>query len=989
MARRMLGATGLLAMALALLGACHDVERTRTLRPQAVVEGGPLDFGEVPVGEWREATLQIRNVGFTAVNVREVLAQQANPSFHFEYDPGELPAQSSRRLTVRFHPLAEGPLEERVDVLAGTDEPIPTTAIRGVGSPTPIRIEPSVLDFETLEIESARTLPITITNPVDLPLTVAIEGPSASRFSSDLVTIPPHGSVTLPTHYMPVEEGRSDARLSVRACANCTPTAAGLTGRAVRSAFVFDPSPVPFESTPLHASTRSQTRATNVTWRPVSLVGTRTSDHAFSVPEGPGNVQVEPGASITLPLEFSARASGPTLGRLELDYTSDRPRASDVVLDASGGRPTLALAPVALDLGRVPVGGKVQQEVRLSNAGTTGPIQLLGLTATGAVAQFGVRDLQRGEVIHPWTGTWPALEVPPVSIAPGGDALSLAVFFEPTEVGQFEATIHLHNDDPFTPTRSLTVTGTAYEVGSCRWNLRPTGGLDFGNVPPGWGAVLGFSFENVGEEVCAVKDIELADDGGGAFFMPGGELTGGVVPPGTSFSAMIAFRAPTEGTFNGALTMTVNDPASPRPQLPITGQAHPTCLTAAPNFLDFGPVRYDCEASPRRTLVSNQCAEPVTISGIGIGEGTSDQFGLSEAPAAPLTLQPGEGFELEATYARDVHGQHFSPLFLDVVNEPAPFLIPMLAETNHDDRADETFVQGVPNLLDVLFVVGNTTTMASHQAKLASDVAGWMTDAAGAGLDLRVGVTTTALVPRSGVCTDSVAGGQAGRLVPVDAVRSRITASPDVAALNVRVGACHDLVQGLEAMRQALTPPLVNQSDDPRTPQPADGNLGLLRDPARLAVVVLSDEDDHSGFEPESYLQLLSTLKGPGSSQRTRLHAILPFGGGCSTAAPSADRFAEVARGSGGNTLEICSGSYRSLLDSLTAEAVDVQRAFALTHLPSSEGDIEVSVDGVTSREWRWDPAANAVVFDEAATPAPGQRIRVRYRGVCGTVPVP
>src|SRR5690606_33612508 len=67
-------AAGLLALALALLGACHDVEQTRTLRPKAVVEGGPLDFGEVPVGEWREATLRIRNVGFTSVNVREVLA---------------------------------------------------------------------------------------------------------------------------------------------------------------------------------------------------------------------------------------------------------------------------------------------------------------------------------------------------------------------------------------------------------------------------------------------------------------------------------------------------------------------------------------------------------------------------------------------------------------------------------------------------------------------------------------------------------------------------------------------------------------------------------------------------------------------------------------------------------------------------------------------------------------------------------------------------
>lgn len=988
MGRRKLSATGPLALALVLLGACHDVEQTRTLRPQAVVEGGPVDFGEVPVGEWREATLLVRNVGFTSVNVRQVLALESNPSFVLEFDPGELPAQTSRRLTVRFHPLNEGPLEERVDVHAGTDEPIPVTPIKGVGAPTPILIEPAHLDYQTLEIDSARTLALTITNPVDLPLAVAIEGPAAALFASDLVTIEPHGTVKLPTHFTPHVEGSSEARLTVRACPTCTPAAAGLSGRAVTSAFVFDPSPVAFEATPLHSSTRAETRATNVTWRPVRLTGTRTSDHAFSVQVAPANGEIASGGTITVPLEFAARAAGPTLGRLELDYTSDRPRVSDVVLDANGGRPTLALAPVALDLGRIPVGGKIQQEVRLSNAGTIGPLHMLGLTATGDIAQFGVRDLDRAGTPHPWTGTWPNLTVPPAAIAPGSDFLSLGVFFEPTQVGDFAATIHLHTDDPFTPTRSLTVIGSAYEVGNCRWRLRPSGRVDFGNVPPGWGAVLGFTFENTGTEVCAVKDIELADDGGGAFFMPGGTLTGGVIPPGTGFSAMIAFRPPTAGSFSGALTMTVNDPATPHPALPIIGASHQSCLTAAPNFLDFGPVRYDCEAAPRRTLVSNQCAVPVTVSGIAIGEGTSDQFALSEVPSAPLTLLPGEGFEIEATYARNVHGQHYSPLFLNVLDEPSPFLIPLLAETNHDDRADETFLQGVPNLLDVLFVVGNTTTMAAHQEKLAGDVAAWMTAARDAGLDLHVGVTTTALVPRD-ICTDSVRGGQAGRLVPVDGVRSRVTASPNGAAQNVRVGACHDLVQGLEAMRQALTPPLINNADDPRTPEPADGNMGLLRDPARLAVVVLSDEEDHSGFDLDSYVQLIASLKGPGSSHRSSVHAILPLHGTCSTATPSADRFAEVARATGGQVLGICDGSYRSLLDALTSDSVSTQRAFTLTHLPSSESEIEVQVDGVPSTSWRWDPSTNSVVFEASATPTPGQKVRVRYRGVCGTVPVP
>ncbi len=83
------------------------------------------------------------------------------------------------------------------------------------------------------------------------------------------------------------------------------------------------------------------------------------------------------------------------------------------------------------------------------------------------------------------------------------------------------------------------------------------------------------------------------------------------------------------------------------------------------------------------------------------------------------------------------------------------------------------------------------------------------------------------------------------------------------------MGLCHNLVQGLETTRQALSSPLVDSQDDPRTPQSNDGNLGLLRPAARLAVVVLADEDDHSGFPTDSYIQFLQSIKGPGMSHRT------------------------------------------------------------------------------------------------------------------------
>ena len=79
------------------------------------------------------------------------------------------------------------------------------------------------------------------------------------------------------------------------------------------------------------------------------------------------------------------------------------------------------------------------------------------------------------------------------------------------------------------------------------------GALDFGNVPAGSGAVLGFRFENAGGAECAVKDIHLSDDAGGAFFMPGGAITGGSVARTRPSPPRWPSRPAPTGTYHGEL----------------------------------------------------------------------------------------------------------------------------------------------------------------------------------------------------------------------------------------------------------------------------------------------------------------------------------------------------------------------------------------------------------------------------------------------------
>lgn len=984
-----------LALLVTVGTACHEGKDTRAVQATAVVDSDLLDFGDVPVGEWRERKVRIRNVGYVPFSTLDALGLADNPSYEVELGEGAervLPGES-RVVHVRFHPLTEGLATETVHVKTDANQGAEAQVqVMGVGTPTPIGVEPPFLDYETLEVDSERTLEVTVTNPVDLPLTLSVVGTHTDPFTPDTITIPPLSSRMVSTRYLPRALGNMGARLEILSCEGCTPATVELKGNSVASAFVFDPAPIPFDLIPVHERTQSYTRARNITWRPVTIERLVTSDHAFVPLSRPEGSSVGPGEVVEMQMEFAARFSGPNVGDLTVHYMSDKARNSQVILDARGGRPTLAVTPVSLDFGEVPVGGKVERAIRISNAGTNGPLQFIGVAAGGDSPQFSVNVPTRGTEAYPWSGgVWPVLEATPgLPIAPGADALELKVYFEPTAAGTWTASLRVRSDDLFNPEREIILTGRSRATAPCVYELTPQPVMDFGNVTPDRGAVQGFHFRNPGSAECAVKNIHISNDGGGVFFMPGGRLTGGVVPYDSGFSAMVAFRPQAEGDFTGELQLTVSNPAAPIVRLPLKGVSRQSCLVATPSFVDFGPIRYDCAAAPRKTYVANRCSSPVTVTGADIGNGTSHQFSLVMPMTAPVTLAPGAGFELEVGYARNVHGQHFSPLYLRTPNEPSPLLVPLLAETNHEGIQVDRYTQGADSQLDVLFVVSNTTTMQQYQDRLKEAIPQWLQAAQTNGVDVRVSVTSTGLVARGPQCSGGANGGEAGRLFPVDGSRPRVVSgSSATAAANIQanlgVGMCHNLVQGLETMRQALSAPLSEQMDDPRTPQPNDGNSGFVRAAARMAVVVLADEDDNSGFGPESYIQFLRTMKGTGMSHRSRLYGLVPTDAGCATAGSGSARFTAVANGTGGQVANVCGQNYDGLLEQVIQGAGEPQADFPLTATPTGLGEMAVRVQGqpVPATQWVYDAEQNAIVFQPGAIPLAGQSVEVRYRSLC------
>src|SRR4051812_25456217 len=263
-----------------LLAACHEPRQTGLVIASAAVEPAVLDFGEVPVGEWSSLEGTIKNVGVVPFPALEILPLDGNPSFTPQLQgSGKVMPRADKKVIVSFHPLREGAQGDRLQISTDAEHrPATPVTIQGKGSPAQVRVIPSTIDFETLEIDSNRWLGAMVENPTDLTLTLRMVGAGADQFEVAQVTIPPSGTYKLDARFFPKQLGHSGARVELRACETCTPTVAALEGESVQSAFRFEPQPLAFQPIPVHEVTEATGAARNITWRPVTITQASTSD---------------------------------------------------------------------------------------------------------------------------------------------------------------------------------------------------------------------------------------------------------------------------------------------------------------------------------------------------------------------------------------------------------------------------------------------------------------------------------------------------------------------------------------------------------------------------------------------------------------------------------------------------------------------------------------------------------------------------------------
>ncbi len=966
------------AVAVAVAG-CGE-RRARSAGAELLATPAQLDFGPTGLGSRKELGLRVRNEGRTPINVLEARVTVPNVLLP-EFAPFTLASGEERIVALQFAPTVEGEVTGALELTTDAQNvesgvsvhPIVGIAVRGY-----VEVGAHALDFGKVPIDTVVMQAFTVRNPtsVQAPLSLAFEGEEASAFSSvdadKGLTLAPGELKTLAVAFRPSKLGLASATVRLAVCAACEPVLVELSGTGIAQLVNVFPLGLDFGRVALGASAQDKVTLVNDGNEPVRVERISVDEPVYSLVSPPVlPLTLLPAQKLEIPVAFKPAATGPAKrGVLEVAVSAQNVVASGYKLPVrgEGGSTCIQLNPRTLDFGVVPEGMSVTHRVDVINRCFEG-VQLGDFAvATSAGGFFSLGQ--------------PAA----MQDVPAGGIVPVTVTFTPKPgSGQSAAglTFKVYERNIVQP-QAVPVTGSTRAFAPCRYSLTPAA-LDYGNVPVGAEVTLGLALRNDGTDQCFVSGFQLASGSDDAFSTAG--IASALLEPGQQAVLPVKVKPMATGSFSALVEAFVNHPTAGHPSALLKANGVSSCLALQPTTVDFGVTKLSCGVRTRTVTAVNGCTQPVTVQSAKLSQATSSELAAA-TPTLPATLQPGQSAAFTVSYAPTDDGTDSAALEVNA-GAAGVFVAGLIGRgASKPDQLDR-FFQDSQTKVDVLFVIDNSGSMMEEQQSLGQNFAAFLTAAQAANVDYHIGVTTTGIEGSPGgwaVCPGGVDGGEAGRLFPANGAMPRVItpATPNAGAVfasNVQVGWCHWNEQGLEGAYRALSAPLVNNADDPRTALANDGNLGFLRADAKLVLIFVTDEDDFSPQPVSFYETFFRAVKG-NDPQLLSISAIIgPENlASCPTASSAGVRYAQLTKATGGLAESICTANWAASLQNLSHNTFGPRRRFVLTQQPADPTLISVQVNGapVTSG-WSYDAAAQTVEFDSNHSPAPGAMIEITY----------
>lgn len=591
----------------------------------------------------------------------------------------------------------------------------------------------------------------------------------------------------------------------------------------------------------------------------------------------------------------------------------------------------------------------------------------------------------------------------------------------------------------------INMKASVIQKGTCQFTVTPSSSLNFGNVAKGACSTKSILMENKGADICTINTVKKGSMTGPWFSLVKNyngttvdignftKIESKCCPSGTG-SAPNSMGIPDMfGTYNYIYigTNASNQPntctmeSSPGWCIKLQCTGVNSRLDVLPNPIDFGIVTYGCNSQEIVVKLYNNGTAQLTV-GPDISAVSSPPFIITSKPSGATTIQPNTSIVIKIKYRPSVQsGVETGKLRIqtDAPNANNGYVeVPLRGEATPDKNVTDTFKQSDKPIVDVLWCVDNSGSMGDEQSMLAGNFPKFSNYATVKDpvtgdykIDFNIGVITSEINDPEKINSvmnyPGVLYAKSGYpkiianyppAAPRDPAFDPVTTDFNKAfAANATVGTCCSDEQEacLEAMKMALSDPIIN---DPQ------GNKGFLRNTntkfSKLALIVLSDEEDQSPAGVDYYVDFFKQIKGVRNTDLLSANIICGLDRhGTISNPPNAVDCGDTQNGNGayaakryldfwkkvgnGRAYSICDTTWGDKLNELGIDVWTAQVEYYLSR-PADPNTIKVTVNGQPVNKdpvngYQYDPDHNSIYFGANAVPPKGATIVVTYEAQC------
>jgi len=495
--------------------------------------------------------------------------------------------------------------------------------------------------------------------------------------------------------------------------------------------------------------------------------------------------------------------------------------------------------------------------------------------------------------------------------------------------------------------------------------------IDFGNITSAHETgVEELTIVNAGDEVLILDPLSLIA-GTDRFTIDHDKTEDWELQPGEGVQIPIYYEPETFESNGGLIEVVSNDDETPTIEVLILGKGDAPVMVITPSEFDYGTISMGCDNEERITIrnegnlplliesVTQMVTQPVDIL---------MEFGSLIPP--PWELVPNQEVDFLVSYVPNDIGTDDSSITIKGNDPQTPEIeVIQFGEGVFEQWVVQTHVQEEIPILDIIFVIDNSGSMAIFQQELASQMTSFMNVFLGTGADFHLGFITT---DRGYLqCAGAVCWIDENFTTPVDWAQGIIS--------QISVGGSA-YEKGIEMAYRALMNTDYDSGAAPGT--------SFWRNDATLVVIYVSDEPDFSLGTWTSYTSFFDTLK-PDIDRMRHFGVIGDHPSGCiynngfyQRSVGFGSGYYDMTQRYSGEWYSICAADWGNQMQDL-ADTVSTRRTFTLDEPDPIEDSIVVLVNGQTATGWSYDPVGNAVIFEESAVPEANQTITIEY-GIWG-----